>query len=852
LGEKLYEACRLCDERATAAERQVDAAKDDAEKKRLLTEAKDYRRRIIDLPDPDDEILQYLPSHAPEAEESGYSQKKAEALCRRLIAVHCLYGVDLNPLAVELAKLALWLESHSEGMPLTFMDHRLLVGNSLTGSFWDKLVFYPGTQQPIDNLFAQDIDRNLARSLREALQHVNRLDISVGMTLAEMREKETARRDLEHALAPFKVLAAAWAGGVMLGAGQCDDVAYANLVKDIGSTGDLPEMIDSERLRAMIALGLGMDILPADRESIYDLVCSGKIVPAFSFDLSFPEVFYPYGEVHGKRGFYAVLGNPPWDEVQPKSLEFLANIDFEILNLPTVREREVLQIHLLSDECAATKFSAYLEGYERDRRSYETLYKHQRVTIDGDLAGRQLSLYRLFMERGCQLLTHQGLTGLVVPSAFHANEGATGVRQLYLEKMRFLCCFSFENRRKLFEIHSSFKFALVVAEKGTTTDSFKCAFYLHDDEWLFSGNTGRRPLDYSLDFVRRTGGEYLSLLELKKPADADVASRCYIDGSSIKAVLTDTKVTPNTSELPMLGPTVFFEPSQYVGEEDTRVPYQTSRLLALGFAPLHEGKTFHQYDDMWGERPKYVARLEGLRDRPRWLQFLRYYRLVYRTVASATNERTSIFTMLPYGVVTARNAASDIRPTEHPYASSLWLIALGNTYGFDFLLRLMVQSAVSLFIMERVAVPSSLPLSFLSHSALRLVCNHVGYEYLWHEQFGDEWREERKPFTWPVLEGDDDRWEMRAAIDAVVANAYGLNREQYEHVLSSFSHKSYLKAPALCLAKSDELHSIGLEAFTRKYDPYWDIALNESLPQPVIDLPMPTQTRPGGQQTLEM
>ena len=61
---------------------------------------------------------------------------------------------------------------------------------------------------------------------------------------------------------------------------------------------------------------------------------------------------------------------------------------------------------------------------------------------------------------------------------------------------------------------------------------------------------------------------------------------------------------------------------------------------------------------------------------------------------------------------------------------------------------------------------------------------------------------------------------MRAAIDAVVADAYGLTREQYAHVLSTFSHASYRKAPELCLAKFDELRAIGLDAFTKKYDPY--------------------------------
>jgi hypothetical protein len=73
----------------------------------------------------------------------------------------------------------------------------------------------------------------------------------------------------------------------------------------------------------------------------------------------------------------------------------------------------------------------------------------------------------------------------------------------------------------------------------------------------------------------------------------------------------------------------------------------------------------------------------------------------------------------------------------------------------------------------------------------------------------------------------------------VVAHAYGLTRDQYAHVLSTFSHSSYKDAPCQCLAAFDELQSLGLEAFTKKHDPYWDIPLNENLPQPVIDLPIP-------------
>lgn len=231
LGDKLYEACRLCDERALAAERRAEKASK-ADKDKALSEAANFRQRILDLPDPDDELVKYLPSRSPEGEESGLSQQRAEALCRRLVATHCLYGVDKNPLAVELAKLALWLESHAEGMPLTFLDHRLVVGDSLTGPFWEKLIYRPGDpKEPIENIFNQGLNLKLTQSLHEAIRYIHRLEATVGITVAEMREKAAVKAELDNALLPFRIAVAAWSGGVMLGSEYCDDHAYAELLQ---------------------------------------------------------------------------------------------------------------------------------------------------------------------------------------------------------------------------------------------------------------------------------------------------------------------------------------------------------------------------------------------------------------------------------------------------------------------------------------------------------------------------------------------------------------------------------------------------------------------------------------------
>ena len=174
-------------------------------------------------------------------------------------------------------------------------------------------------------------------------------------------------------------------------------------------------------------------------------------------------------------------------------------------------------------------------------------------------------------------------------------------------------------------------------------------------------------------------------------------------------------------------------------------------------------------------------------------------------------------------------------------------MAVYNTFVFDWLLRQKVAATVNAFMVRQVIIPDLEHLAcMLPHCAIRLSSAHADYEALWREQLGDTWREDRPAFTWPVLEGNDARWAVRAVIDAVVADAYGLDRDQYDHILSTFSHASYPQAPELCLEAYDELKTIGLKAFTKKHDPYWDIPLNENLPDPVIDLPIPEQNAAGG------
>jgi hypothetical protein len=236
-------------------------------------------------------------------------------------------------------------------MPLTFLDHRIVVGDSLTGPFWNNLITRPSApKEPIEGVFHQGLTKALEKTLHEAIRYVGDLEATVGISQAEIENKKSTKVELDRALRPFRIIAAAWSGGVMLGPAKCDDLGYAELLKSVATTGDLPEHLpspseraaggeggrgegsptDGQRdggLLAMIARGLGLDAVPTDRDAIYALLDSGRCVPALSFDLTFPEVFYPKGVPYQRHGFDSVVGNPPWDQLQLSEPDFWSSFD---------------------------------------------------------------------------------------------------------------------------------------------------------------------------------------------------------------------------------------------------------------------------------------------------------------------------------------------------------------------------------------------------------------------------------------------------------------------------------------------------------------------------------------------
>lgn len=377
---------------------------------------------------------------------------------RRVISC-CIYGVDLNPMAVELCKVSLWLEAIEPSKPLSFLNHHIRVGNSLFGTT-PKLI---AAGLPDDAFIAiEGDDKRVCASLKKR----NKAECSEWGPLFAQQDK--ARQvQLEQAAASFAELP-----------DDCfEDIQAKENVFRIQETNDVfllqKKLADAWCAAFVIrkeVLGQGWERKESGiTQEYFNALANGQSLPIeytrvieslthqyqfFHWHLAFPEVF-------ANGGFDCVLGNPPWERVKLQEKEWFAEKIPQIASAPNAAARKKLIEKLKED--VPDMYQQYLD----DSRKAEGESHFLRNSDRYPLCGRgDINLYSVFAESMRTLLKDIGRVGCVLPSGIATDDTTKLFFQDIVERKSLISLFDFENKGLFPDVHSSMKFCLFTCGRG--------------------------------------------------------------------------------------------------------------------------------------------------------------------------------------------------------------------------------------------------------------------------------------------------------------------------------------------------------------------------------------------------
>lgn len=399
---------------------------------------------------------------------------------RRAVAQRCLYGVDSNPMAVQLARLSLWLATLSPDRPLTFLDHRLLAGDSLVGASLDDLLRgASGKPRPREQgndtlpLFGANV---IGPALQAVLPVRHSIAETPDDTVLNVREKERLVAGLAGPCSPL----AAWKAVLDLWCAQRFLQGRAVL-----PPGAFPALADH-------LLGGRSALPPAVVERLLSeaRAALARLSP-FHWTLEFPEVFYsPDGTPLPRPGFDAVLGNPPWDMIRADN--------------PGDGSGE-----------ARARASAFIR-FARDSGIY-------RARGEG-----HANRFQLFVERAFQLTREGGRVGLVLPWGLLSDQGCAPLRRLLFDRATVDGVIGFDNADRIFPIHRSVRFVVLSATNGGTTDRLRARLAERDTAVLDripENDTLAFPIVLRRTLIERLSGRTLAIPNVRGPRDVGLLEK---------------------------------------------------------------------------------------------------------------------------------------------------------------------------------------------------------------------------------------------------------------------------------------------------------------------------------------
>ena len=734
---------------------------------RVLDPAMGSAHFLVDALDVIEDRLQTFLAEVPlPAIRSSLDELRAEAgdaaesiedgqLLRRLVLKHCLYGVDLSGMAVEIGRVSLWLASFVPGLTLAYLGHNLQQGDALIGlARLEMLSPRTGTSARVGQMWSDP-----AGPLIQTLQRASELAVEIAdvkdRTPEEVGESRDKAVELHHVLDGARRALDLWTAEPFSVQGARSALLDAQAILAGSMSEDLAELV-------------GRAQEEAQRRSF------------FHWPIAFPEVFDPTSD---SPGFDAVIGNPPWNEVTIERLGFLALHDPGLRGLTSGREQQRRIDRLLE------RFPELEQDFERRQTAVAELRAFFRPENGYEIqGGGDVDLYQLFSERYGHLCRPGGRLGVVLPRSAFLTEGSRGFRRWLFRECKVERIDFILNRRSwAFPIHPQYTIALLAAQRTPPRRGATLRM------------TGPSASAEEFAAARDGEGVPIAIDELARwtpaPADERTLEPSWevplLPSDDAARVFAKIRSGPRFDRWAQGHGGIF--PVRELDETNQR-RYFRHRTGT----PVWKGRTFDQYDPHgrdpagyadWDEalefvQGKRVNRRSGFQGKfpPAVLRDpsthpVHKARLAFRDVSRATDSRTARAALLPPRTFLTNKAPYLVFPRVEA-GEQAFVLGIFNSLSFDWQARRAVEMNVNFFILNLLCMPDSetTDVDGIASRAARLSCVDERFQ-----EFAGEAGVECGPL---MSEQRDRLW---AEIDALVAHAYGLVAQDLEVVFADFT-----------------------------------------------------------------
>jgi hypothetical protein len=656
-------------------------------------------------------------------------------LLRRQVARRCIYGLDVNPMAVELARLALWIHTFVPGLPMSNLDHGLVNANSLTGigTIDEALDALQPRREPGEICLFDEILTDQLASAKTLLIDVanaseaNKAEVEESTRLlAQAREAaDTARRIFDAAVSAR----IGWIGPGLI--------------------------LDEESLQRVL-----------QRAEVAE--APDKLHPAHMPYL-FPEVFLRDGS-----GFDVILGNPPWEKLHVEEHQWWG------LRLPGLRSMPTKQR------------DATLKAFRARRPDLEEEYEAEIARVramaaavsSGPYAGigaAHLDLYQAFAWRNWQLLRSGGRSAVVLPRGALSGSALAEWRREILAHGSFAdVCFLLNNRRWVFpEVHPQYTIALTVIEKGGGRVVRWAGSFASEKDFLAkAGDLAEVPGDEFAVWSNRAAFPLIPdpvsaqvFRQMKRNARFDVVR----DGWEFRPIQGDMNASADSSAM----------------EFDIEAP--------RGRIPIAAGASYNLWDPDAGApfaygdprvlRPHLAYKLAGAirtsRSAYNGLKFapnalpMDSARIAFRDIARATDTRTAIPCLLPSGTAAVHQSPILVRRQGDEKAEA-FLLGVMSSIPFDWGARRWVELHLTFELLNVLPVPVYEPGSAEAKRVVEIAGRLAAVDdrYAgWAAKVG---------VSLGSVKTQAEKNDLIEELDALVSLLYGLTEDQVEHVFATF------------------------------------------------------------------